>query len=244
MTTYRTIDVESTGIPSETDKHAMVEGAYADVVGDRGKEIILDPWSSLCNPGRAIPPESSAVHHIRDIDVKDAPSPDVICTKMGAGGDYYAAHNASFDQMFFGGGDKTWICTWKCALRIWPDAPSHKLQVLRYWLKFDDDPLFEADLAMPPHRAAADAYCAAFLLLKLLDASTVEQLVKWSSGPALLVTCYMNKHRNKRWSDVARDDPSYLSWIVDRSDITDKDIRATAKYWLKKSQTDATSRPI
>ena len=231
MTVFRCCDVESTGIPSETERHSMVEAAYADVVGERGGEVILGPWSSLCHPGRPVPPEASAVHHLRDIDVKDAPSPDVVCAKIGSGGDYYVAHNSDFDRQFFGGGDKPWICTWKCALRIWPDAPSHKLQVLRYWLKFDDDPLFERDLAMPPHRAAADAYCAAFLLLKMLDASTIEQMVKWSSGPALLVKVGFGKHFGLKWSEVPRD---YLSWILEKSDITDRDVRATAKFYAKR----------
>jgi hypothetical protein len=25
----------------------------------------------------------------------------------------------------------------------------------------------------------------------------------------------------------------YLDWIVNKSDVTDRDIRATARYWLK-----------
>jgi len=203
MTIYRAIDVESTGIPSETERHALVEIGWCDVVGARGAEMVMDPASILVNPGRPIPAEASAIHHLRDCDVVDAVPPDVACAEVAKAGDYYVAHNAAFDPQFFGGGDKPWIDTWKCALRVWPDAPSHKLQVLRYWLKFDDNPQFDRTCSEPAHRAGADAYCCAFLLVELLNASTVEQLVKWSSGPALLVTCYMNKHRNKRWRDVA-----------------------------------------
>ncbi len=238
MTIFRCVDLETTGIPSETVSHAIVEGGYCDVAGARGSEVVLDPWSSLCNPGRPIPAEASAVHHIRDVDVEGAPPPDKVCAAIATGGDYVVAHKADFEKLFFGGGDRPWIDTWKCALRVWPDAPAHKLQVLRYWLKFDDDALFDRTLAEPAHRAGPDAYCCAFLLLKLLEAATVDLLVRWSSGPALLVTCYMPKHRNKRWRDVAIEDPSYLDWIIsDRCDITDRDLLATAKYWLKNRPT-------
>lgn len=230
MIVFRACDVESTGIPTETDRHALVEGAWCDVHrASDGDCTVMDPASMLCNPGRLIPVEAQAVHHIRDADVAGAPSPDLLCKAMGEGGDYFVAHNCSFEQQFFGGGGRPWLCTWKSALRVWPDAPSHSLSALRYWLKLDDDPLFERDLAMPPHRAGPDAYVCAFLFVELLKHATVEQMVKWTSGPALLAKCGFGKHFGLKWSEVPKD---YLSWIVSKSDITDRNVRATAKFYL------------
>ena len=77
--------------------------------------------------------------------------------------------------------------------------------------------------------AGADAYVCAHLLRRILQEITVEQAVKWSSGPALLYMCFMRKHKGTPWKDVPRD---YLDWVVNKSDITDRDIRATAKYYL------------
>src|SRR5262245_25865334 len=39
-----------------------------------------------------------------------------------------------------------WLCTYKSALRAWPDAPRHSNSVLRYWLGIDipPDPLMPA----------------------------------------------------------------------------------------------------
>jgi len=49
---------------------------------------------------RPIPPGASAVHHIVDEDVKNAPPlGDVIERFKGA--DFYVAHNAEFEQSFF-----------------------------------------------------------------------------------------------------------------------------------------------
>ena len=238
MTVFRILDFETTGIPTETERHAIVEAGWCDVhrMSDTIPDaMVMEPHSTLCNPGRLIPPEAMAVHHIRDVDVAGAPGPDEVCRKVGESGDYWVAHQADFERQFFGGGEKPWIDTFKCALRIWPDAPAHRLQVLRYWLKFDDWPLFERDFAYPPHRAGPDAYMAAFLLVELFRHAKIEQLVKWSSGPALLAKVGFGKHFGKTWKWLGENDRGYLHWIVDKSDITDRDVRATAKYYLGKN---------
>jgi exodeoxyribonuclease X len=43
---------------------------------------------------------------------------------------------SSFERSFLERhfGDAIWVCTYKCALRIWPDLPSHGNQALRYHL--------------------------------------------------------------------------------------------------------------
>lgn len=237
---FRVIDCETTGIPTETEKHALVELGWTDVIlpeadaGGLAVPIVLEPHAHLVNPGRDIPAEASAVHGIRNSDVAGAPTPDKIMPlAMVPRPDYFVAHHKEFDQTFFGGGDVPWICSHKVALRVWNDAPIHSAHGLRHWLNIDDDGLFDRDLGQPYHRGGPDSYTGAWVFARELAATTIENMVRWSSGPALLITCYMKMHKGERWVDVARADPSYLTWIVDKSDITDRDIRATARYYLK-----------
>lgn len=232
----RCIDVETTGVPSPTTPQAIVECAWCDLQlpGAAGPPasnlegaVISTPFSLLIDPGRPIPPEASAVHHITDNDVAGQPSPDAACRALTEGATMWCAHKADFESQFFGG--KPLICTYKAALRIWPDAVEHKLQTLRYLHRLDDATDFVPELALPAHRAGPDAYVCAHLLRLCLQHVTLDKLRHWSSGPALLSRVTFGKHRGMKWSEVPT---SYLDWLINKSDFDDRDTRATAKYYL------------
>jgi len=229
MILLRCIDFETTGEHREEERHAVCEAGWTDVIVDQGAVTLGERRSMLCNPGRPMPPEARAVHHISDEDVADAPSPDVAFRELMDGPpDYFVAHNADFERAFFGGGGVPWICTYKVALRVWPDAPGHSLQVLRYWLPLDID----QSLGLPAHRAGPDAYVGAALMARLLvepSAPDLETMMRWSSGPALLPRITFGKHKGQRWEDVPSD---YLRWIIDKSDL-DRDVKANARHHLK-----------
>jgi len=74
------------------------------------------------------------------------------------GADYYVAHNAAFEQNFFAAQGielDPWICTYKCALRVWPELDGHTHEELRYALgRATPFPGFERG-AISPHRAAS-----------------------------------------------------------------------------------------
>ena len=223
MTTIRVVDFETTGLPPDA---AVCEIGYYDVYPG------ADPWLSKghgwrVNPGQPILPEASAVHHLTDDDVRGYPPASEILPNLLLGADMFAAHNAAFEQQFFPGGDKPWICTLKAARRIWPDAPGHSNQTLRYWLKLS---IF-GDLAFPPHRSMPDAYVTACLLNALLAKATVEEMVQWTKEPSLLPRVTFGKHRGKAWADLPVD---YLDWLVSKSDM-DEDTKFTARHWLKTS---------
>lgn len=239
MTLFRNIDFETTGFNTELERHAICEVGFTDViVKDAAKPLVLEPVAELCNPGRAMPIEALSVHHIRDCELVGKPSPDRLFMKLMSGGaDYFVAHNIDHEKQFFAGGETPWICTYKSALRVWPAAPGHSLSVLRYFLHIDEDPDFERELAFPVHRGGPDSYVGAFIFTRLLEQASVEQMTRWSSGPALLSVCYMKAHKGKLWSEVPAD---YLDWILHKSDITDRDLRATAKfYWKQKTEKKA-----
>lgn len=222
MTTIRCIDFETTGLPTETDRHAVIEIGACDVI--MGPTPILSTvFSTFCDPGRSIPHEAMAVHHITDDMVAGATGS---MADLGTP-DYFAAHNADYERQFIMADDVPFICTYKVALRLWPEAPSHSLQFLRYHLGLEVIP----ELAFPPHRAGPDAYLGAELMRRILAENrvSIEDMVRWSNGPALLPRIPFGKHKGSKWEDVPVD---YLDWIVNKSDL-DRDIKANAKHHLK-----------
>lgn len=225
----RFIDFETTGIPTHDEKHAICEVGWCDVTSVDGVHAIGEPQSMLINPGRKMPVGAMAVHHITDAMVAGAPPPDIACRTLAEGkADLYAAHNADFDRQFFGG--SPFLCTYKIALRLWPEAEKHNNQYLRYFLGVDLDP----GKAEPPHRAGADAYVTANLMGRILveaaaRSATVETLLAWSKGPALLPRCPIGKHRGKPWADVPT---SFLKWMVGVQDM-DRNFKANARHQLK-----------
>ena len=89
------VDVETTGL---NDDDRIVE--LAVVIGERG--VVVDTKHWLLNPGRPIPPEATAVHRIRDVDVARAPTFAEIAVEVGEAleGAIPAAFNAPFDRKF------------------------------------------------------------------------------------------------------------------------------------------------
>src|SRR5258708_1927930 len=155
----RVIDFETTGVPTSTISHALCEVGWCDV--DPMIPTITTPngyRSLLVNPGRPMPPDASAVHHLVDADVRSALDPGAALIKLGSGTvDVFCAHNADFEKQFFTGGETPWIDTIKVAYRLWPESPSFSNQALRYFLGLD----LAVDMAMPPHRAGPDTYVTA-----------------------------------------------------------------------------------
>lgn len=151
----RVIDLETAG-NGPTD---VCEIGWQDVVHDphQGWQVSADSRGALfVNPGRPISADTMAVHHILDAWVADAgfwkdvapavlrPQPVVLAL---------AAHRAAFEQRFCTpglSGGAEWVCTWKCALRLWPDLPRFSNQMLRYQRRPEG---LDHALGLPAHRA-------------------------------------------------------------------------------------------
>jgi len=234
----RVIDLETTAFTPE--EGAICEIGFCDL-----STIMQDPsgaptdWQVkggmgiLVNPGRPIPPETSAIHHIVDEDVAQADD-WTLAREYALGEDAtelvaFAAHSAKFERLWipdeFTHG-LHWICTYKCALRLWPDAPAHSNQALRYWRKPEG---LDRSVASVAHRAYPDAYVTAFLLREMLKEASVEQLIEWSSQPALQVRCHIGAWRGKRWTEV---DDGFLHWVAARD--FDEDVLFTVHHELKR----------
>lgn len=229
----RVIDYETTGLP-EDDGAEVIEMARVDV-DVHGRMLRYPFWSSLCRPRGPIPPVARAVHHIADHEVEGAPNArdlwDTLLTEDGQP-NYLVAHKADFEQHFTPPWGIPWICTYKVARVVWPDAPGHSNQVLRYWL---DLPLNPAN-ADPAHRALPDAYVTAHLFIRLLDHKTPEEMVRISKYPALLrrIT-FGTKAKGQTYEEAPLD---YLEWIRDMSTLGE-DVKFSARYWIAKRRSAA-----
>ena len=222
----RVIDLETTG--SSPPTHAVCEIGWQDVVLKENGRWALGTGSGarFVNPGRPIPPVTMAVHHILDEDVEDAPfwpevGPSIL--KPDAGVAALAAHRASFEQRFctprLTGGAR-WICTWKCALRLWSDSPGFSNQVLRYWRMPEG---LDQKRGLPVHRAFPDAYVTAHHLRDQLNEAGLDQLLAWSAEPGLLPRVPYGTDRGRYWQDL--EDECLQRYLSDRNE----DVRFSAR---------------
>ncbi len=228
MNFIRVIDIETTGDTPEKDQ--IIEVGWIDVYADG---TIANPEQTFVAPTVPIGVEAMAVHHLTESDVANGIRQDTVGYAILSGGPLaFVAHNAKFEQSFLRDlvGYK-WICTYKCALRLWPNAPRHTNQVLRYWLGLDAEPGFDSAAAMPPHRALPDAYTTAHIFARMLKAegeNRLKRLLQWSQEPGMLPKITFGKHKGSQWSDVPVD---YLRWLVDKSEM-DEDVKYTAMQEL------------
>ncbi|MBY0284165.1 MAG: 3'-5' exonuclease [Sphingomonas sp.] len=222
----RVIDLETTG--QAPPAHGVCEIGWQDVaLGADGRWALYGDGGALyVNPGRPIPPITQAIHHILDEQVADAPFwHDVARPVLDPWPRRVAlaAHRADFEQKFCTaslthGAD--WICTWKCALRLWPDSPSFSNQVLRYWRRPDG---LEHERGLPMHRAFPDSYVTAHHLRDMLNAVGVAQLIEWSKLPGLLPRVRNGPDRGKEWREL--EEEALAVFAADR----DPDVRFTAE---------------
>lgn len=209
MTIFRVFDVETTGIDSAV--HRVIEIAAYDL--DTDSNQVTRVGAKLIKPDRDIPAEASAIHHIIEADLVDAVSFAEAWPEFTQNAPlYFAAHNSDFESGYLVAPAGTqWICTHKCSLRAWPEAPGHGNQVLRYHHGFDSYEGFDRELASRPHRAEPDAYVTSFLLHKLLSNHSLEDLILWSNEPKAYPTISFGKHRGSKWADIPSD---YLEWML------------------------------
>lgn len=201
----RVIDLETAG-DAATD---VCEIGWQDVVSVDGGAWELDEerGARFVNPGRPISPETMAVHHILDEWVAGAPfwrdmASEILQPEGGVLA--LAAHRAAFEQRFctprLAGGAK-WICTWKTALRVWPELQGFSNQMLRYQRK----PVgLVHEVGLPAHRAMPDAYVTAHHLRDMLNQVGPDLLIEWSRQPGLLARAKRSRPRQALADDRRR----------------------------------------
>ena len=167
-------DTETTGLRAEKD--FIVEIAAYDPVKN-------DHFVSFINPGVPIPPETSAIHHITDDMVQDAPPFSIVGQQFtdfcGPDALLIAHNNDRFDKLFlnaeFKRNDLVVPATWRhldtlvWARRYRPDLPRHGLQILREHFQI---------LFNQAHRALDDVIVLHKVFECLIDDLTLQDVVE------------------------------------------------------------------
>jgi exodeoxyribonuclease X len=242
---WRVTDTETTGM----EKHdQVIEWA---IVGPEGS------WSHMFNPTVPIHCAARASHHITDEELKDKPIfLDWLAQCNGFepfdNARYLIAHKSEFDVALLKqtGVPDAWfpektICTYRCSKHIWPDAPSHKNQALRYYFNLDATCTPEEKQVMQKlvaHRAPYDTIVTRGLLRLMLQEYTLYQLEQLTHTPFLVPMLNFGKHRGMLSEEVPL---SYWTWLLgqgpERIEIIngvktklgfDEDMRYTAQYYL------------
>lgn len=244
---WKVMDTETTGMESPPVKNDQaIEWSVAGP---------MSLWTVMFKPIVPIHCAARASHHITDEELADKPVFQdwlATCNGLRPFGDarYLVAHNAEFDlTMLRQTGvpadflPEKIICTWKCAKHLWPDAPSHKNQALRYHfdLVFTDE---EKDVmaGLAAHRAPYDTIVTRGLLRLMLQDYTLYQLEKLTRTPFLIPTITFGKYRGKRYEDIVKTDRKYLQWIWDQGPLEklpdgsskgfDENTRYTVQFYL------------
>lgn len=250
----RIIDVETGPAPimdgDRVVEPGIIEIGYQDIVSQRD-DLLGNPidWElgnygdRMVNPGRSIPPETSAIHNLIDADVANAPAWGFVAARyfsdeMMEGVIAFAAHNIKTEQTLIGAEltrGLPWICTYKAAIRLWPDMASHSNGSVRYHL---NPAGLNCDRAAPTHRALPDAYVTAHILLEALNLASWADLADWATKPVLMPRCKIGDWRGADgrgtpWEAV---DNGMLHWILRKR--TDENELYTARHHLEQREID------
>ena len=217
MAIIRVIDFETTGVEPPAQ---VCEVGICDYDVDAGS--ISTPRDWLCGVAD-MPPDVRAIHHISLADCQGSDAFDEATLYPGA--NCIAAHNAEFECKFINPTLPV-ICTYKSALRVWPDAPSHSNGALRYWLEDQGIIAPNHEMTQPAHRAGPDAYVTAHILHALFKAGrTGRDMVAWTKEPKMMPRCPIGKFKGKPWQEV---DAGFLGWMLRQADM-DKDLKWNAQ---------------
>ncbi len=173
---FTIFDLETTG--RSPVYHRIVELAALRIERDG----TLTRYQSLVNPGCLIPRDATAIHHITDEMVQNAPHFAIVGREFltFAEDSTLVAHNARFDLSFLQESlARTGLPLWtnktmdslKLIRTTHPGLPSYSLQNLRARFRLDSDNTMQA------HRAAADVEWTRQVLEIALSAA-----IKMSSG--------------------------------------------------------------
>lgn len=199
-------DTETTGIRSEKDR--IIELAAYDPVEER-------TFCLLINPGIPIPKEATAIHHISDEMVKEAPDFKTIAQEFTAfcpeNTVLIAHNNDAFDQPFMEAEFKRaelpfpsfrFVDSLKWSRRYRSDLPRHTLQFLREVYGFP---------ANQAHRALDDVIVLHQVFSAMIDDLKIEQVIELLAKPQVLTRMPFGKHQGKLLNEIPK---SYVTWLA------------------------------
>ena len=224
---YRPIyyDTETTGV--KQDKDRIIEIAAYDVVNDK-------TFCSLINPGYPIPKEATAIHHITDEMVANAPTFKEVGEKFRAfcGGKavLIAHNNDAFDKLFLHHEysrnelifpDWLYIDSLKFSRKYRPDLPRHSLQHLREYFGIP---------ANDAHRALDDVIILHQVFSMMIDDLTMETILELMSEKKSMHHMPFGKHKGMPLKNVPS---SYLRWLNENGALDKADNQALKTQLLE-----------
>jgi exodeoxyribonuclease X len=234
MTFIRVIDFETTG--TELPEAEVCEVGFCDLtLEESGLKRVGIPKAWLCGV-KSMPPEVRAIHHISLVDCEGR-EPFQAIDMVDDSPSAIAAHNAEFETKFFASPVPV-ICTYKAALRVWPEAPGHSNGTLRYWLEDAGKINLMHAMTQPAHRAGPDAYVTAHILAALFETGiTGREMVAWTKEPRLLPRCPLGKFRGKPWAEV---EAGFLGWML-RQPTMEDDLKWNAQREIERRSRENTN---
>jgi exodeoxyribonuclease X len=236
MTKIRVVDFETTGTEPPAQ---VIEVGFTDLMDEGQGWVVTQPDGRLCGTDRPVTCETRAIHHIAPAQLAGLDrfyAQPFVAQAKDDGVTAIAAHVAAFEEKWLGPvlGGMPMICTYKAALRAFPDAPNHQNQTLRYWLEEQGIATTDPALAHPVHRAGPDTFVTAHLLRALLGRVSVEDLVAWTKEPAVLARMPIGKQRGAKWCDV---EFGFLAWMLRQPDM-DPDLKWNAQREINRRAAD------
>jgi DNA polymerase-3 subunit epsilon/exodeoxyribonuclease X len=128
------------------------------------------------------------------------------------------------------------IDTLRVLKHLLPDEEAHRLQYFRYkWelYKEEEAEAKKLGITIKAHDAIGDVLTLKLLLGKLRcliqerfpQENSVAKMVELTKEPIFIKSFRFGKHKGKQLSDVAKQDPSYLRWMLDQFENLDDDLR-------------------
>ncbi|MCB9169222.1 MAG: 3'-5' exonuclease [Flavobacteriales bacterium] len=227
-------DLETTGVRIGSDRIVQIGVVVMDPNGGRLS------WKSLVDPGIPIPPEATAVHHITDADVADAPTLEALADELLEllrGCDLGGFNCLRFDVPLLAE-------ELHRIGRNWDTSSLRIVDVQRIFHKMEPRDLGAAvrfylgGELVGAHDALADVEATAEVLLAQLERYPelpvdVDQLGEFSGDcdrspdPAGKLTfdasgtvCLaFGKYRGWPLEQVGRNDPGYMQWLMTKAEL-------------------------
>lgn len=199
-------DTETTGVRSDSDR--IIElAAY--------NHLTKETFCSFINPGMPIPPEATAIHHITNEMVSEAPTfaevGKTFTDFCGENAILIAHNNDAFDKLFLEAEYKrnnlvvpaswNYVDTLKWARKYRNDLPKHPLQFLRevYGIASNQ-----------AHRALDDVIVLHEVFSLMIDDLSIETVLELLSAPTNITKMPFGKHQGKLLAEIPKD---YIKWL-------------------------------
>jgi len=217
------LDFETTGLNPSKDK--IIE-MYLYKINDNTF------FHKFINPECKINPATTKVHGLTDDDLKKSPIfKDISQDLLEFCGDecYIIAHNGdSFDKLFLKcefininmelPKSYKWIDTLKLSRYIYPEAESHKLEILREKFNISKNGSHKANIDV------LHLYEIYKNIIKELDNQKIDYVYNISKNH-ILEKMPFGKHKNKKFTEIPDD---YIEWMISEGmlkDARNKDIK-------------------